>query len=97
MWKGKWTPGGSGIHRDTSSTIKNDQKIPLGKKARGDVQKRGQKMQPYAYLPLRKKKGQAKEMKKLIRGARKGATKGAKGRRKSAAAGNNNSRGIVAF
>ncbi|KAK6738869.1 hypothetical protein RB195_020767 [Necator americanus] len=43
-----WCPGGKGIHRDTNlkdRSRKND----------GDSKKKGQKLQPYAYVPLRQK------------------------------------------
>uniref|UniRef100_A0A914WPA7 Ribosomal RNA-processing protein 12-like conserved domain-containing protein n=1 Tax=Plectus sambesii TaxID=2011161 RepID=A0A914WPA7_9BILA len=79
-----WVPGGKGIHRDTTKDNERaaaaSQQRP--KKTKGDVSKKGQTLQPYAYLPLRKRKGQATEMKKLINGARKGANKGSKGRGK---------------
>lgn len=49
----KWCPGGKGIHRDTSS--KDGPVRPV--KGDGDSKKKGQKLQPYAYVPLRQKGG----------------------------------------
>ncbi|VDK46717.1 unnamed protein product [Anisakis simplex] len=69
----RWKPGGMGIHRDT--------RFEVGKTG-GDVRKKGEKFEPYAYIPLRKQKGAATKMHKLIAGARKGASKGLKSKRR---------------
>ncbi|XP_052226276.1 RRP12-like protein isoform X6 [Dreissena polymorpha] len=89
----KYKAGGGGIHRDL------DQKKPFrkpapgaeyrAKKADGDVKKKG-KLDPYAYVPLdfrslnkRKQMKVKGQFSNLVKGAKKGAAKGKKAKRKS--------------
>ncbi|EFA09698.2 RRP12-like protein [Tribolium castaneum] len=89
----KYKTGGIGIHRATSSASVRSgaSSVPgseyRGKRAKGDVKKKG-KPDPYAYLPLRrsainkrKKSKAAGQFKNIIRGAKAGALKGAKAKR----------------
>ncbi|MFH4975150.1 hypothetical protein AB6A40_001859 [Gnathostoma spinigerum] len=71
----RWMPGGSGIHRDTSTGgLKPSQHAKNGrKKGHGDVKKKGAKFQPYAYVPLRRKGKMGAELRRIISGAKKGA------------------------
>ncbi|PIO74341.1 NUC173 domain protein [Teladorsagia circumcincta] len=59
-----WRPGGQGIHRDTS--VKGVKKRPA--KSSGD--KKNQKLQPYAYVPLRQK-GVKQDLVKVLKSQRK--------------------------
>uniref|UniRef100_A0A4W6CD31 Ribosomal RNA processing 12 homolog n=1 Tax=Lates calcarifer TaxID=8187 RepID=A0A4W6CD31_LATCA len=89
--KGRRTPlvssGGSGIHRPLggSQDIGADYK---SKKGKGDVKKKG-KLDPYAYIPLKKaqlnRRKRAKlqgQFKGMVRGAQKGALSGKKMQKK---------------
>ncbi len=80
--------GGSGIHRPLGVAKKQEVKDPgaeyRSKKAKGDMKKPG-KADPYAYVPLdmknlnrRKRAKAAGQFKNLVRGAKKGASKGQK-------------------
>uniref|UniRef100_A0A665UWM2 Uncharacterized protein n=1 Tax=Echeneis naucrates TaxID=173247 RepID=A0A665UWM2_ECHNA len=82
-----YIPGGSGIHRPLggSQDIGADYK---SKKGKGDVKKEG-KLDPYAYIPLKKaqlnRRKRAKlqgQFKGLVRGAQKGALSGKKMQKK---------------
>ncbi|XP_060076895.1 RRP12-like protein [Ylistrum balloti] len=89
----RYKAGGRGIHRsltgDVNKKIKTDK--PIGgeyksKKAGGDMKKKG-KPDPYAYVPLdfqslnkRKKAKMQGRFNNLVKGARKGAMKGSKGK-----------------
>ncbi|XP_015121144.1 RRP12-like protein [Diachasma alloeum] len=86
----RYQAGGRGIHRPVKAA--RVEKAPgaefKGKKAPGDVKKKG-KHDPYAYLPLtraslnrRKKLKNAGKFKNIISGARKGAQAGSKGKRR---------------
>ncbi|KAL3864636.1 hypothetical protein ACJMK2_006301, partial [Sinanodonta woodiana] len=88
----KYKAGGRGIHRPLD--VHQDKKISdygaeyRAKKARGDVKKKG-KPDPYAYVPLNRqqlnKRKRAKlegQFGNLVRGARKGASKGQKAKKK---------------
>ncbi|KAK6022486.1 hypothetical protein OSTOST_11815 [Ostertagia ostertagi] len=67
-----WRPGGQGIHRDTS--VKSGKKRP----AKGSSDKKNQKLQPYAYVPLRQK-GVKQDLVKVLKSQRKaGASKKSK-------------------
>ncbi|XP_037534826.1 RRP12-like protein [Nematolebias whitei] len=83
----KYKAGGSGIHRPVgrSQDIGVDYK---SKKGKGDVKKKG-KLDPYAYIPLRKdqlnRRKRAKlhgQFKGMVRGAQKGALSGKKMQKK---------------
>ncbi|XP_057657541.1 RRP12-like protein [Diorhabda carinulata] len=89
----KYRTGGVGIHRSLGSTssVKSGYSTPgsefKSKKAAGDVKRKG-KMDPYAYLPLkrttlnkRKKHKVAGQFKHIINAAKLGALKGAKAKR----------------
>lgn len=80
----RWKPGGRGIHRDARRGTLHPEGAGFkgSAKAHGDFKKRGAKLEPFAYVPLRKKKGTTTEMRKLIAGAKRGATKGSKGKRR---------------
>ncbi|EYC28507.1 hypothetical protein Y032_0007g3262 [Ancylostoma ceylanicum] len=67
----KWCPGGKGIHRDTSS--KEGPGRPA--KSSGDSKKKGRKLQPYAYVPLRQKGGKQSLVKVLKSHGKVGKTK----------------------
>lgn len=60
---GKYKAGGKGIHRDLTATSVSHSRNKSSKlrKGGGDAQKKGAKYEPYAYLPLRRKKGQTKK------------------------------------
>ncbi|CAG9862008.1 unnamed protein product [Phyllotreta striolata] len=87
----KYKTGGVGIHRPTtsgSSSVKSGNDNPgseyKSKKASGDIKKKG-KVDPYAYLPLkrtalnkRKKSKAAGQFKHIVKAAKMGALKGAK-------------------
>ncbi|XP_069140254.1 RRP12-like protein [Argopecten irradians] len=88
----RYKAGGRGIHRnltDEDKKMKTDK--PIGgeyksKKAGGDMKKKG-KPDPYAYVPLdfqslnkRKKAKMQGRFNNLVKGARKGAMKGSKGK-----------------
>ncbi|XP_011315321.1 RRP12-like protein [Fopius arisanus] len=86
----RYQAGGKGIHRPVKA--QRIEKTPgaefKGKKAPGDVKKKG-KHDPYAYLPLtraslnrRKKLKNAGKFKNIVAGARKGAQAGTRGRRR---------------
>lgn len=83
----KYKSGGIGIHRATSvSSVPGSEY--RGKKAKGDVKKKG-KLDPYAYVPLRrsainkrKRNKAAGQFKNIIKGAKAGALKGAKAKKK---------------
>lgn len=86
----RYQSGGKGIHRPVKAA--KVERTPgadfKAKKAPGDVKKKG-KHDPYAYLPLtraslnrRKKLKNAGKFKNIIAGAKKGAQRGSKGRRK---------------
>jgi ribosomal RNA-processing protein 12 len=53
----KYRPGGKGIHRNLASSTKS---------SKSDHKKKGDKFEPYAYIPLRQTKGQQKVLKKTI-------------------------------
>ncbi|XP_044069062.1 RRP12-like protein [Siniperca chuatsi] len=83
----KYKAGGSGIHRPLGGRedIGGDYK---SKKGKGDVKKKG-KLDPYAYIPLKKaqlnRRKRAKlqgQFKGMVRGAQKGAMSGRKMQRK---------------
>lgn len=81
-----YVPGGKGIHRRLS-----EGKGAGSKKAKGDKKSKGN-VDPYAYVPMNKqalnKRKKAKlggQFKHLVQGAKKGATKGSKGRKKKLA------------
>ncbi|XP_045190399.2 RRP12-like protein [Mercenaria mercenaria] len=91
----KYRAGGSGIHRPLNKQDKPDRKPAQygseykSKKGGGDMKKAG-KHDPYAYVPLDfrslNKRKQAKmkgQFKNLVRGAKKGAAKGKKSKKKS--------------
>ncbi|KAL6734872.1 hypothetical protein Aduo_005366 [Ancylostoma duodenale] len=67
----KWCPGGKGIHRDTSSK----EGPARSAKSNGDSKKKGQKLQPYAYVPLRQKGGKHSLVKVLKSQGKAGKTK----------------------
>ncbi|XP_008320189.1 RRP12-like protein [Cynoglossus semilaevis] len=86
----KYKAGGSGIHRPLreSQDIGADYK---SKKGKGDVKRRG-KLDPYAYIPLKKdqlnrrKRAKLKgQFKGMVRGAQKGALSGRKMQKKKKA------------
>uniref|UniRef100_A0A1I7X9F1 NUC173 domain-containing protein n=1 Tax=Heterorhabditis bacteriophora TaxID=37862 RepID=A0A1I7X9F1_HETBA len=60
-----WRPGGQGIHRNIASSSEDK-----NKRENGDSKKKGQKLQPYAYVPLRKK-GTQKDIRKILKSQRK--------------------------
>ncbi|XP_060581938.1 RRP12-like protein [Ruditapes philippinarum] len=90
----KYRAGGGGIHRPLNKQDKPARKPQFGseyksKKGGGDVKKVG-KHDPYAYVPLDftslNKRKQAKmkgQFKNLVRGAKKGAAKGKKAKKRS--------------
>lgn len=55
----RWKPGGRGIHRDVRRGTLHPEGAGFkgSAKAHGDFKKRGAKLEPFAYVPLRKKKG----------------------------------------
>ncbi|XP_024153489.1 RRP12-like protein isoform X2 [Oryzias melastigma] len=83
----KYKAGGSGIHRPLGQThdLGSDYK---SKKGKGDVKKKG-KLDPYAYIPLKKSQLNRRKRAKLqgqfrgmVRGAQKGALSGKKMQKK---------------
>ncbi|XP_033220095.1 RRP12-like protein [Belonocnema kinseyi] len=86
----KYRAGGSGIHRPvkTTKTEKDTGAEYRGKKAQGDIKRKG-KHDPYAYVPLsrsslnkRKKMKNAGKFKNIISGAKKGAQLGRKNQKR---------------
>ncbi|OWF35995.1 RRP12-like protein [Mizuhopecten yessoensis] len=87
----RYKAGGHGIHRPMSGDAKTKTNKPIGgeyksKKAGGDMKKKD-KPEPYAYVPLdfqslnkRKKAKMQGRFNNLVKGARKGAMKGSKGK-----------------
>uniref|UniRef100_A0A915PH65 Ribosomal RNA-processing protein 12-like conserved domain-containing protein n=1 Tax=Setaria digitata TaxID=48799 RepID=A0A915PH65_9BILA len=65
-----WTSGGKGIHRNVCKGVTSDNVL---KRSAGNVRKKNQKYEPYIYIPISKSRRQKTELKKLIKGARKGA------------------------
>ncbi|XGW10703.1 hypothetical protein V3C99_012312 [Haemonchus contortus] len=59
-----WRPGGQGIHRDTSV------KSGKNRSVKGSGDKKNQKLQPYAYVPLRQK-GAKQDLVKVLKSQRK--------------------------
>ncbi|VDL70679.1 unnamed protein product [Nippostrongylus brasiliensis] len=58
-----WRPGGQGIHRDTSKSVKN-------RPTKGNGEKKKPNVQPYAYIPLRQK-GAKQDLVKVLKSQRK--------------------------
>ncbi|KAL5020867.1 hypothetical protein ScPMuIL_000022 [Solemya velum] len=89
--KAKYQAGGHGIHRPLQ---KEKAEKPFGadykaKKAGGDIKKKG-KPDPYAYVPLniqnlnkRKRAKRQGQFQNIVRGAKKGALKGTKAKKKN--------------
>ncbi|XP_029179046.1 RRP12-like protein [Nylanderia fulva] len=86
----RYQAGGSGIHRPlkTRKVEREAGSEYRAVKGRGDIKKKG-KPDPYAYLPLtrsalnkRKKKKNAGKFQSIVSGAKKGARKGMKNKRK---------------
>jgi len=83
--KSTYKPGGKGIHRDV-----RDGSEYRGKKASGDMKKKNQKHQPYAYLPLnpailnkrKAKKAGKGQFDAIVKSSRKGAAIGRKGKKR---------------
>ncbi|XP_028278467.1 RRP12-like protein [Parambassis ranga] len=83
----KYKAGGSGIHRPLGGHADNGVEYK-SKKGKGDVKKKG-KLDPYAYIPLKKaqlnRRKRAKlqgQFKGMVRGAQKGALSGQKMQKK---------------
>ncbi|XP_060526984.1 RRP12-like protein [Cylas formicarius] len=86
----KYKPGGGGIHRPTGSqaSAKSVGSEYRSRKGHGDVKRKGKKLDPYAYLPLkrtalnkRKKMKAAGQFKNIVGAAKSGALKGTKAKK----------------
>ncbi|XP_066153745.1 RRP12-like protein [Euwallacea fornicatus] len=89
----KYKSGGIGIHRPITSTSSVKSGASLGgeyksKKAAGDAKRKDKKLDPYAYVPLqrstlnkRKKTKGMGQMRGIVKGAKRGALKGAKAKK----------------
>lgn len=60
--KSGWKPGGRGIHRNVRKDRADDRSDGTSSKKKrkgaGDVRRKGEKYEPYAYIPFSKRKGQ---------------------------------------
>uniref|UniRef100_A0A0R3S397 NUC173 domain-containing protein n=1 Tax=Elaeophora elaphi TaxID=1147741 RepID=A0A0R3S397_9BILA len=73
--KSGWKSGGKGIHRNVckSSTGATSDNEFLKRRAAGDVRKKSEKYEPYAYIPIHKRRRGKNELKMLINGTKNGA------------------------